>query len=610
MTSTIQSVDPSRPADDGNDVLSVSENVWRALAQEIAGISRMRVSNDRGRTYPVKRERTITDTLPNQPAAVLIYDRSGAARTFCVDLDISRGGQAAVDRDYRMLSAALTRAGTAFFADRSPTGGIHVYVPLDEPLPFHEARATALALAARTPTMDPMPMLGIQSGCIRPPGARHKSGGHQELIGSLTAAYVATQVRTTAAAWARFTADLPVSADGTGEILDNVTQLRPRGRHTAPDGGYQAIARTGDYDTARYASDSEARQGVIWSAVATGLELRDVASRLVDGTWPGLAALYARYRPHNRHQALVRDWNSAVRFEKHRRETTGGGSVRVGTTSEPKTHAGTTHQEIRSWVNAVDLIFDQNRRDDLAARAVLYALAEAGQKTGSTVLEFGNRSLAIATGLDQATVGKILNRLVDEDEPLIDLVRPAIGVKANVYSLVIPDRLSTTAPRRTWKKGKITGVRAAFRELGLAAAFVYAALEHRNGPASGRELALDARLGVQTTYDALATLQAFNLAVRSPTGWTAGPASLDRLAEAFGITELITAQVERYREERRAYWAMLGIIRLVDDTGATIGTYDHDPPPEPPQDGAVTLMDMLEDLLGAHLIDEVHHYGT
>jgi hypothetical protein len=554
----------------------------------------MRVSNDGGRTYPTKRERSLTETLPNQPAAVLIYDRTGAARTFCADLDVSRGGQAAVERDYKALTAALTRAGASFFADRSPNGGIHVYVPLDEPLPFHDARAAALALAARTPTMDPMPMLGIQSGCIRPPGARHKSGGHQALIGSLTAAYVATQARTTAAAWARFTATLPISADVDGEIPHNVTQLHPRGRFTAPDGGYQAIARTGDYDSARYASDSEARQGVIWSAIAAGLELRDVASRLVDGRWPGLAAMYARYRPHSRHQALVRDWNSAVQFEKHRRETTGTGSVRVGPTSEPKTHGGTAHQEVRSWVNAVDLVFDQNRRDDLAARAVLYALAEAGQKTGSTVLEFGNRSLAIATGLDQRTVGKVLNRLVDEDEPLIDLVRPATGVKANVYSLVIPDRLSTAARRRTWKKGKITGVRAAFRELRLAAAFVYAALEHRDGPASGRDLAVDARLGVRTTYDALATLQAFNLVVRSPTGWAVGPASLDRLAEAFGITELVKAQVDRYREERRIYWAMLGIVRLVDDAGTSIGTYDHQPPPEPPPDDDASLMDLLE----------------
>jgi hypothetical protein len=37
--------------------------------------------------------------------------------------------------------------------------------------------------------------------------------------------------------------------------------------------------------------------------------------------------------------------------------------------------------------------------------------------------------------------------------------------------------------------------------------------------------------------------------------------------------------MDRYREERRICWAMLGIVRLVDDAGTSIGTYDHDPPP-------------------------------
>ena len=583
---------------------------WRALAASIAGAGRMRVSKDGGRTYPRRYERSITSEPPNQPAAVLIYDRSGAARTFSVDLDASKGGPQAVERDYRSLCAILTRVGAAFFADRSPNGGVHVYVPLEVPLTFHDARDAALALAAQTPTMDPMPMLGIDSGCIRPTGARHKSGGHQELIGSLTAAYVATQSPTSTDAWARFTAELgpaPVAPSEPSEP-SNVTQLRPVGRHNAPDATYQAIARTGEYDATRHASPSEARQAVIWACVAAGMQMRDVAARLADGRWPGLAAMYARYRPHSRHQALVRDWNSAVQFEKQRRETTSKGSVRVGTTRAPKTHGGASvYEDVRSWANAVDLIFDQNRRDDLAARAVLNALAEAAQKTAALTVEFGNRSLAIATGLDQATVGKCLNRLVEDDDALIDLVQPASGVKANVYQLVIPESVRDAAERRTWKKGKISGVRAAFRELGLPAAFMYAALEQRTGPVSGRDLAIEARLGVTSAYDALATLHAFGLAVRTRDGWALGPGNLDRLAEAFGILDQIKAQIERYREERRAYWAMLGIIRLVDAAGGAVGTYDHDPPPAPPPDDVVTLMDMLEDLLGAHLVDEIHH---
>lgn len=603
------------------DVFSVSEigvspaDAWRALAGEISGRGRMRVSKDGGRTYPLRGERNITDDLPNQPAAVLIYDNAGSARTLCVDLDTSKGGREAVERDFSSLRAILSRVGAKFFADRSPNGGHHVYVPLAQPLPLHEARAVVQELAARLPTMDPMPMLGIDSGCIRPPGAWHRSGGHQQLIGSLTDAWRATQERTSAASWDRFIGEIEpavaiAAAGDVDETSADVEQLRPLGRHTEPDAAYQAIARTGDYDAGRYDTPSEARQGVIWATVAAGWSFQEVAVRLADGRWAGLAAMYGRYRPNSRHGAVVRDWNRAVSFEKNRRETTRKGSVRVGPTREPKTHGAGVHEQIRSWLNGVELVFDENRRDDLAARAVLMALAEAAQKTASLTVEFGNRSLAIATGLNPRTVGKCLNRLVEDENPLIDLVAESTGVKAAVYQLVLPHSIEEAANRRTWKKGNIRGVRAAFRELGLPAAFMYAALEQHSAPASGRDLASDARLGTTTAYDALATLQAFGLAHRTAAGWSIGAASLDQLAEALGIVDQVKAQIERYREERRAYWAMLGIIRLVDGAGATIGTYDHDPPPEPPPDDSVTLLDMLEDLLGAHLIDETRHQAS
>ncbi|GAA1751366.1 hypothetical protein [Aeromicrobium alkaliterrae] len=581
-------------------------DAWRALASEIAGRGRMRVSRDGGRTYPRRYERTVTEQLPNQPAAVLIYDTAGAARTFCIDLDTSRGGRAAVAADLDAVTRLLEHSGARWFSDESPNGGVHVYVPLATPAPFPEASALARGLAATLPTMDPQPMLGIDSGCIRPPGGRHKTGGHQRLHGSLSAAYEATQTGTTDASWRRLVAEhaerphsSPERATDAGHAT--VTQLRPRGRHNAPDDTYAAIARTGQYDPARYASPSEARQAVVWSAVAAGWDFKDLVVRVENGTWPGLAAMYGRYSRANRRAALTRDWHSAVAFEKRRRETTQVKPVRVGTTRGPKTHAGALYGYVRTWLNAVDLVFDQDRRDDLAARAVLYALAEAAQKTGSELIEFGNRSLAIATGLNQATVGKVLRRLLAEDDALIDLVEPAAGVRAHGYILKIPDNHVEAAHERPWRKGKITAVPAAFRELGLPATFAYAALRQVDSPISGRDLAHDARLGVQTTYDALEVLEAFGLARRTPAGYVLGPANLQLLAERFGVLEQIRDQLDRYRDERRAWWALLGIVRLVDH-GQTLGRYGPAPPPPPDPDDAYTLLDMLEDQLGAHII--------
>lgn len=583
---------------------------WSALAQAISGRGRVRVSRDGGRTYPRRGERAIAD-LPNQPAAVLIYDRAGCARTFCVDLDVSRGGRDRVERDHAALTATLTRLGVPHFADRSPSGGIHVYVPLREPLPYADARAAALALAARTPSMDPMPMLGIDSGCIRPPGARHSSGGHQELIGSLAAAYDAVRRPATRDAWQRFVDELqpvdvdqPRSAETT--VLEHEERMASRGRHSAPDARYQQIARTGDYDTARYATASEARQAVIWAAVAAGWALVDVARRLQDGTWPGLAAMYARYRPDSRHGALVRDWQAAVQHEKQRRSAAVSTAVRVGPTSRNQTHARGIHEQIRTWLNAAR-VRQHQQRDALAARAVVYALAEAAVKAGDTTIEFGNRSLAIATGLDQRTVGKVLKQLQDEKNPLVTLTHPAKGVRAHAWTLLVPADLVDAAQALTWRRGHIHAIRPAFRELGHAAAFAYAALEHHRGtPVSGRDLAETAGLGHTAGHEALEVLAAHGLAERVPGGWIIGAASLDQLAEAWGITEQIRGQLAKYRAERRTWWARLGVIRLSAAAG-TVGTYSEPPPPlEPPPEPGRTLLDMLEDLLGAHVIAVDH----
>ena len=263
---------------------------WRALAVGIAGKPRMRLSRDGGKNYSRRGERTIADVLPNQPAAVLIYDTAGCARTLCIDLDTSKGGVDAVERDFSAVRMILGRLGARYFADRSPNGGVHVYVPLADAAPFHEARAVAQALAAQTPSMDPMPMYGLTDGCIRPPGAFHRTGGHQRLIGSLTTAHDAVRIRNSAHVWAQLMAEVGASAflqgkrndadasNVTNSVASNVTnieRLTPLGRFTEPDPRFQTIARTGDWHG--YPSPSEARQAVIWAAVASGWAFSDVA---------------------------------------------------------------------------------------------------------------------------------------------------------------------------------------------------------------------------------------------------------------------------------------------------------------------------------------------
>lgn len=614
------------------------ETVWAALAPALAAGRRMRVSKDGGRKYRRADERYVTDRLPNQPTAVRLYDKSGCASTIGLDLDASemRGGRDAVARDYAALTRLLDKVGARWFSDHSPNGGRHIYVPLSEPAPFGDAAGFVRSLAARTPTLDPLPMLNITDGCLRPPGARHRSGGHQTLDGSLSAAVDAMHVRTSPQAWRRLLEETAtplatpslVQVNSVDPTPDMSGEARLEALHgfNAPDASYAHIARTGDWSTEDYKTASHARQAVIWSAVASGWAIVDVARRLSDGTWAGLASMYAKYPARHRHTALVRDWRTAIAFEAGRRRRgnhkSGTQSVRQSTTSPHQSHAGgpgvpnqrsgtNANQQVRVWLAAVDLL---TRGADPAVRAVLYALGEAAALTDDLVIEHGNRSLAIATGLDQSSVGRVLKALREapKDRLLIDLVKEAESTRANVYTLVIPDLLRPACEKKPWRRGKIHAIRPAFRELGLVAAFVYGALEQHDAPVGGRDLAADAGFGHSATYEALAVLSSWGLAEKVKGGWVLGKASLARLAEYFGTDEQVAAQVKKYREERLAWWRYLGLVEGPppevldapgpgDDLAGMWELLPHSPSPAwqstpPEQDVVVALADWRRSL--------------
>ena len=139
-----------------------------------------------GHSYLRRWERPLTTRLPAVPAAVPIYSTAGDTRVLVIDLDTSRGGPDAVHRDAAAITALVHRPAGEVITDESPSRGRHLYVPFTEPIGFHDARDLALALAARTPTMDPSPNQNLTEGLIRPPGSAHPTGGHQVLHGNLT----------------------------------------------------------------------------------------------------------------------------------------------------------------------------------------------------------------------------------------------------------------------------------------------------------------------------------------------------------------------------------------------------------------------------------------
>ncbi len=599
---------------------------WAALAPAVAGggptAGRVRVSRDGGRNYPRSRERALTAAVADQPAAVRLYDTHGNARCLVADLDVSRGGQHQVDQDLARLLTLVERCGGRAFTDRSPNGGRHLYLPLAQPVSYDQLRPVMLALGALLPSLDITPGVNLTDGCIRPPGARHKTGGWQVLDGPLSAAQAVAGRPNPPRVWTALTdalspqliAQRPVPVDPHLSLpAEAAGGAGPKERQAAaasavrPGGPRQlrpwalGIARTGNHDPDRYTTPSQARQAVLAAAAASGWTFADVLEQLHSGSWPGLWTFYDRYRPHRRREALAGDWLNALTYARTPNDpthTAGASHVQNPDTREPTTHRGEVpqsplvtagglvnssglpvdgYQLIRSWWTAVRLA-ERDRyadRSGHSARLVLRALGAAAQKTGRTHLAFGVRSLAIASGLSRTTVGHVLQALREEPDSLIVRLVAGRGLNGDLYQLRIPDELLERARTDPWRPGRIEALHPAFRTLGVSAAFVYEVLDRH--PQSSYDLAHTAVLAARTTQQALCELAAYGLATHTRDGWSRGDAHPNDVARATGGDQLVDAQVQAYRDERATWRERLGLHRLV--TIEAVRTA----PPAPPE---------------------------
>jgi DNA-binding transcriptional ArsR family regulator len=245
----------------------------------------------------------------------------------------------------------------------------------------------------------------------------------------------------------------------------------------------------------------------------------------MQGTWPGLASFYARYASRHRVPALKRDWIKALEYlRKNPGSRTQEDNARISPTSQPNTQPpaiqgnsvsstpDAEHRFIRNWRNALRLREHNylDSRTGLARRMVLRALGEAAHMTASRFIEFGDRSIAVATGLDHTTVGSHLRALRSEQDPLVTLVEQGRGTKGDLYMLTVPEEVKAAAEDLSWRKGKIHALRPVFRALGLPAAFVYEALEHSPTPLATAEIVRMTRLSRTAVTETLEVLAAWN----------------------------------------------------------------------------------------------------
>ncbi len=558
-----------------------ADAAWRALVPSLAGAPRMRVSRDGGRTYTRRHEQALSADNPRQPATVPVYDAdAGTGRLLVADFDTTRA-DAPGDRVGQVTAEAaqfadmIARLGGRVITDMSPSGGRHVLVPFAAPLPWQELRDLARALARRFRTLDPAPMAG-PGGQIRPPGARHKSGGWQALTMPLDAAARSVAHPCGPQVWTgllrEFAAELaaaepvmePGDAPAGAAVDDDGTPWLPRMGGRVPLGtGHATIARTGTWPRDRYPGRSEARMAVITAAAACGWRLADIRAEIDSGRWPGLARLYARTRePHRIDRLLPAEWRKSVA------RLAGEENPRIWHTSDSYSRPpgqGRPYSRndlepeyglIRMWMTATDCaIRDRERvaswgRQAITIRLVLAAIGQAAMVAGSSVIEFGIRNLALHAGVSARTVARVLQLLRDEPDPLLDLVSRHRLRRADRYQLRIPAAYAASARWRRRRAGRIEAIHHAFIVLGGTAALVYAALGTTQ--ARGGEVARTARLSETAARAGLATLAEHGLAEHGPRGWRRGPVTLDSAADACGATL-------RHKERQAAYSADRGI---------------------------------------------------
>lgn len=596
---------------------------WALTAPLIAGQQRMRLGKPQRNnrvSYPASTERPLTPELPTKPAAVRLYSDAGYCTVLALDFDAkTRTAEQIADVAYDVFQAEalLDQAGAWFLTDHAH-GGSHVYVLLEQPLPFLEARELVEAMAQRWDTLDPSPHQSIARGCITVPGSPHKLGGHRELTiserslrervaGLRTPARALRQLRLTlrdeirlvqakrAATAAAEPHSTPVVYDaGAGRVMGHK---------------YLSLALEGDWAAYGYDSPSEARWAVLWSAMATGLRREDVAARMSDGRWPGLWALHA-HRPHpwrafaddwTRMEPLFRARNDAQDRSVHTSDTSANSH-----TGEPSVHD--THGVIRTWRS---LLHEAEAQEFPGARGwtrrlLLRAIAKQSHEIASTLTATGVRGLSIATGLSIQTVAALLRELSTQPDPWIRLTVRARGREAASYELRIPHRHAEAAATVRWIRGKAHALRPVFERLGAPAALTYEAIEHGHGSSP---MTIQTRTGLSRTAvtDALATLTGWNLIDGHPDEgyWlTADDADLERLAERLGVTHARATKIATYREHRRIWWAYLErhyIALHTDDLQADREIRDlldemrlNDLDPPPPNAGTPARQQTLE----------------
>jgi hypothetical protein len=519
---------------------------------------------------------------PARPWAVYLAGDDRRFQLLGFDLDAKTSGAAsAAARDADVIAGLLTDAGIPHVVCESgPSHGRHVWAALAESVDA-ETIATVARLARHLcPTLDTAPLANPDTGCLRPPGAPHRDGGHSTvLVGELSAltapSATAAHVRALAEALAQLVDDAEpaCTADPKRPIpLDDHGRLYlPGPRRELP-----ATSRAALHEDAASGDASAVLWRILIGAAAARWRHADIAG-LVD-VEPGLEHVRssrdrAQRRRRGRIEAaavLRRQWDKAVRYV-----ATTDRQIGDDPTFDGRADAIATH--VRGVQERADVAAGRwTHGGGPADRRVLDVLCILALQALSASVEADTRRLALLAGVGRETARTALLRL--SSDGWIAQARAAEGPHGARWTIRPTDRVSTDlATGRSQADPRPVGAGAAERSTSLAELtrrlrdaahdlFSLGALGHHAGNVYARtgeaphDVETIARAAGSTIDQAariLDRLTSAGVLVQECSGWRRHKADHRRAAAVrLGVDGRLMDRARRYRVERElwAWW--------------------------------------------------------
>ena len=551
---------------------STPDHIWSRLAPLLAARRSMRL-------YDVAQQgfvsaRPLTTKLPAVSAAVPLFSR-GRAAIIALDFDAKHHGHAAVVEDVDRVLTWLEECGGRAVVDVSSSGGRHVLVPMapGRTIAVNDLRPLLNQLAVRLPTLDITPMTNAATGCITVPGSRCREGGHRRLVDDLATAVDTLTVGSDPETLTRLAALLggiptPQARTSGVEAEIHASHVTDRiigaGDHvrlhpsfcrttTTPPGPVTLFAATGQLDTTRWPSRSEARQSVITHEILIGATLADVVVHSRTSEWAGLRAAYDHYA--NPDHAIRRDALQALHW------VASSLPEPIRDTGHKIKHTGGTHSPaLRKWLTTATSWATheyRGRKDRWTTCAVIQALAwsaaVSGQQVdGVPVVGVGGRSLSIAAGLlPESTVWSILERLRETPGSPLLLIERGMGQNPDRYALVTAGIAgSNDAVEPLTQEFQIESVHPAWSVIGWRHKAVYDVIVSSTEPLSTEDVLAAASIGRTSGYETLLDLRVAGLIAVENNQIVLGSVDLDTIAHLHGLATAVRERVVRHRAER------------------------------------------------------------